>query len=232
MFRTLRLWIATSVIVLIALGGATSSVWAADIAFDPAAAKSPPLPRNATVELLSQPTAGGNAILRVQFDTRRGKAPLVIQGAAGPTLLRDDGVAPDDKAGDGRHAAVVRINLGAFTLEQRRRIALARQVKTVPVFDLRELRGLVPFQPSPVERLKPGIPNLLDDFRGVPLEVDWPRELLIRDPLVVEDPARTYNVCDGTGTPMGAWTFGRLMTEIANEPATRRTSSRTGWPNG
>ena len=79
----------------------------------------------------------------------------------------------------------------------------ADKVKTVPVFDLRELRGFVPFRPSPIDRLKPGIPHPLDDFRGVPFKTDSARELLIRDPLVVEDPARTYDVCSGTGTPMG-----------------------------
>lgn len=220
MFRIVRPWAVMGAAVLASLVGATAAVFAADLAFDPAVAASPPAPRNATVELLTQPVAAGNAVLRVQFDTRRGQAPLVIPGANGPTLLRDDGVAPDDKAGDGRHAAIVRINIEAFTQEQRRRIGLAGKVKTVPMFELRELRGFVPFRPSPIDRLQPGIPNLIDDFRGVPVKVDAARELLIRDPLVVEDPARTYDVCSGTGTPMGAWTFGRLMTEIANEPVT------------
>jgi hypothetical protein len=37
---------------------------------------------------------------------------------------------------------------------------------------------------------------------------------------VVENPARTFNPCTGAGTPMGAWTFGKLMEDMANTPAT------------
>ncbi|HEX8852684.1 MAG TPA: hypothetical protein VF754_04315, partial [Pyrinomonadaceae bacterium] len=37
---------------------------------------------------------------------------------------------------------------------------------------------------------------------------------------VVEDPTRTFNPCTNTGTPMGAWTFGHLMREMANQPRT------------
>jgi hypothetical protein len=50
--------------------------------------------------------------------------------------------------------------------------------------------------------------------------VDVEKSLLIRDLRVIEDPARTYNPCTGEGTPMGVWTFGYLMQEIANEPVT------------
>ena len=43
--------------------------------------------------------------------------------------------------------------------------------------------------------------------------------LMIRDPSVVTDPARTFDACTGNGTPMGAWTFGHLFTEMANQAA-------------
>ncbi len=44
--------------------------------------------------------------------------------------------------------------------------------------------------------------------------------MLITSLLVVEDSGRTYDACSGNGTQMGAWTFGKLVTEIANEPVT------------
>ena len=50
--------------------------------------------------------------------------------------------------------------------------------------------------------------------------IDPPRELLITALSVVEDPARTVDPCTGAGTPGGAWTFARLMTDIANEQVT------------
>jgi len=43
---------------------------------------------------------------------------------------------------------------------------------------------------------------------------------MITDPGVVDDPARTFNPCTSAGIPMGIWTFGHLMTEIANQAST------------
>lgn len=50
--------------------------------------------------------------------------------------------------------------------------------------------------------------------------IDLEKVLLIRDLSVIEDPTRTFNPCTGEGTPMGKWTFGYLMSELANEPVT------------
>jgi hypothetical protein len=50
--------------------------------------------------------------------------------------------------------------------------------------------------------------------------VDPKKSLVITSVKVVEDPTRTFNPCTNKGTPMGAWTFGRLMTEMANQPMT------------
>jgi hypothetical protein len=52
-----------------------------------------------------------------------------------------------------------------------------------------------------------------------PAIVDPERTLMVNDVLVVEDPARTFDPCDPVGTPMGPWTFGYLMQEMANEPS-------------
>ena len=45
------------------------------------------------------------------------------------------------------------------------------------------------------------------------------RVLMIRDLSVVQDPTRTLDPCTGAGTPMGVWTFGHLMREMANQGA-------------
>jgi hypothetical protein len=50
--------------------------------------------------------------------------------------------------------------------------------------------------------------------------VFWNKSLMITDLSVVEDPSRTFDPCTGTGTRMGAWTFGRLMSDVCNQPVT------------
>lgn len=45
------------------------------------------------------------------------------------------------------------------------------------------------------------------------------KSLMITDLSVVEDPKRTWDPCrPHQGTPMGAWTFGKLMVDMCNEP--------------
>ena len=99
-------------------------------------------------------------------------------------------------------------------------LELSLQVPTVPEYQQRQLIARRSFQPTAQTSLVEGQPRQLDVFRGVPDTVDPARELIVRDLAVVDDPARTYEPCTGAGTPMGAWTFGRLMTEMANEPVT------------
>ena len=70
--------------------------------------------------------------------------------------------------------------------------------------------------------------------------VDPEKTLMITHTDVVEDTSRTFDPCGGgigtpTGTPMGAWTFGRLMTDMANtlstsiDPETLTRSMMESW---
>ena len=43
----------------------------------------------------------------------------------------------------------------------------------------------------------------------------WGQSLLITDPAVIQDPARTWDPCTGAGTQGGAWTFAHVMREMA-----------------
>jgi len=204
----------------LAAGATLGTARAADLQFDPRLAASPPRVSSASFELLARPEAAGNAVLRVRFAEGGPKGNLVIQGGPGPTLLRDDGKAPDTRAGDGIFAAVVKLNTTQLAQERARRNGLVRKYPTLPQFDHRVLVRWLPFQVSETVKLEPGIVQAIGSFTGVPGTVDPERELMIRDPAVVEDPLRTYEPCSGAGTPMGAWTFGRLVTEIANQPVT------------
>ncbi|EPX63527.1 hypothetical protein D187_005933 [Cystobacter fuscus DSM 2262] len=51
--------------------------------------------------------------------------------------------------------------------------------------------------------------------RPVSTQASWGKTLLIRDPAVVLDPARTWDPCTGNGTQGGVWTFAHLMRELA-----------------
>lgn len=90
----------------------------------------------------------------------------------------------------------------------------------VPAFDSsRDRQGTKVIPKVDLRNLKPGqFVSLfpLATYKGV----DPAKSLVITNVKVVEDKQRTFNPCTNTGTPMGAWTFGRLMTEMANQPLT------------
>lgn len=114
-----------------------------------------------------------------------------------------------------------------------------KKSKTVTVFDLDGfLAGaLVPFAPAVTAvdstTSTPSTPSEVlgrvsagDDLEQATAAVITPgtntfqeRVLIIRDPTVVTDPTRTFNACNNTGNPVGVWTFGHLMTEMANQAA-------------
>jgi hypothetical protein len=90
----------------------------------------------------------------------------------------------------------------------------------MPAFEnSRDRQGTTAVAKVDFRNLKPGqfVPlKPLATFYGV----DPKKSLVVTDVRVVEDPTRTFNPCTNRGTPMGAWTFGRLMTEMANQPLT------------
>jgi hypothetical protein len=57
----------------------------------------------------------------------------------------------------------------------------------------------------------------------------WDKALFIRDPAVVQDPARTWDPCTGNGTPGGDWTFAHLVREMANAPSQTADQLVTDW---
>lgn len=77
--------------------------------------------------------------------------------------------------------------------------------KAVPLVDFRKVQ---PGQIVPLRRI--------GTYRRVIPE----KSLVITNLGVVEDPTRTFNPCTGVGTRMGRYTFGYLMTQMANQPVT------------
>lgn len=95
----------------------------------------------------------------------------------------------------------------------------------MPDFDAgRDRQGTEAVAKIDFRNLKPGqfVPlKPLGTYYGV----NPKKSLVITDIKVVEDPTRTFNLCTNKGSAMGAWTFGRLMTDMANQPLTGITPS-------
>ena len=151
---------------------------------------------------------GGAQALPSNFSVKLGPQNVVLQRSDDdPNLLSTE----------------IDFDFEAFAKQQQRRADLANQGQMVPVFQGREFVRMDKIQfvdPDQVHRavdLHQSIQLTPQMLEGLPITIDPSRELLITDLSVVNDPTRTYDVCSGQGTPMGAWTFGKLITDVRNQ---------------
>src|SRR5262245_37246847 len=172
MGRFARLAAALAVAAVIAGVGCIPLKQQQGLKFDPALMRSPPDPLEVSIELLSAPVEEGNARLRVRFKDKTERKSLVIEGGAGPTLLRD----ADERAGDGVFSAFVHFDAKAQEVELERRARATGRFKEVPVFRNRQLVGTEPVR-AEVVRFKAGEAVQIARFRGFPWLVDPVREL-------------------------------------------------------
>ena len=186
----------------------------------------PRLPPVEDMELTPRENAGdpnGNALLSILF--RKDSAlpdilPLVVDN--------DEFVFKRDVSNRDRFNGMVRFDFDAFLREQQERRGLIDQLKATrtTVFEGREAIGEENFEfisPDVIQRAREQsiafrIPRFTISMP--PTAVDPRRELLITDLSVVNDPTRTFDICNNTGNPNGAWTFKTLMTNMANQPFT------------
>lgn len=154
---------------------------------------------------------------------QKGVTEVVVDSDTGePSVLRDDGLSGDLKAGDGVFSGLSVVNFKDEIAHNQRIAEFSARFGDELVkatFDGREVVKQEPLRAQPAELFKP--------FNRIPLEplgisfaIDPARSLLIRHSSVVNDPIRTYNPCTNTGNTAGVWTFNHLMTEMANQPAT------------
>lgn len=196
---------------------------------------------------LKEETAEGNALLVVRFAPGQNVGPTVNTVIAErDVVLRDDGTESDERAGDGTYKAVAFIDFNALAENQSRVSKLNSEPETaeeadaksestdgtegerldssdevlVPAFDSsRDRQGTKAVPKVDFSKISPGqFVSLfpLATYKGV----NPAKSLVITNVKVVEDEDRTFNPCTNTGTPMGAWTFGRLMANMANQPLT------------
>jgi hypothetical protein len=168
----------------------------------------------------------GNALAMVRFarDRRLGRE-VALPLSDGQVILRDDGTGGDAVAGDGVFSAIVPGGvIDEVAAEQDQVVSLAsrsREPLRVPIFHGRDLVGTKEVR---VEDFMPARQNQvfkMPPFGILGLQVNAKRSLMITDTAVTNDPNRTFNPCSATpGTPMGKWTFGYLVTQMANQAAT------------
>jgi hypothetical protein len=193
------------------------------VAASPPASASP-AGHTVAVKRLKQSGKDGNALLILQFNNEEKLGrQLTIQINNRAVVFHDDATGGDEVAGDRRLSALVNLNFAELSASQSRIQALSGQSKTglsLPIFDGRVLVGEQEMSlPLSGTELQPGQEVTLQAV-AAPSTIDPARSLIIRDPRVVEDPRRTFNPCSGIGTPMGKWTFGYLMEQMANQPVT------------
>ena len=181
------------------------------------------------IQLLAKPDIAGNARVTLRNVPPPGVNPppyLVVGQTENPIILRDDGIGADAKAGDRVYSGFANVDQNALAARSRNESALISQFKiqSVPTFSGRAMSGSVApvafdfasFSKGAVVRFDPSI-------IFAPASPAANKSLLINDVNVVGatgDPSRVWDPCTGAGTKMGAFTFGKLMTEMANQPLT------------
>lgn len=180
--------------------------------------QAPPAVENMLITPTPQ-SGEGDALLQLVY-AREQQLPEQIPFNVGDkqVILRRDDKDPQV------YSAPIPFDFEGFIKEQSERKEQAGQKLTVPTFVGREFRGEAPMAFLDPEDLRKQI-ELRLPIRipfpvvfGPPALVRSERSLLVTAPSVVEDPTRTFDLCTGAGNPNGAWTFNRLMTNMANQP--------------
>ncbi len=199
----------------------------------------------ASIQLLSPPVSAGNTRLIVSVAPGSVSSSNVITLLMdnGITQLRDDGQFPDQVAGDGNFSAVINISTADLNAWNAELSDLPTNAQFSYTFSGREIVGVNALQPFPLTNFLTGqavpfINNLLGrpfnpfgPCSGSPMAYDPYKTLMITNLSVIADTNRTWDNngppqpfgAGGVGTKMGAWTFGKLMTDMANVGAPGNT---------
>jgi hypothetical protein len=175
------------------------------------------------IKRLKMSTKAGNALLSLRFNGKSVGTQLKYSFDNRTILLRDDGKGGDEVAGDGKLSAIVSLDFAELTANQSRIKAAQSEFNspsTIALFNGRVKVGEEEMAlPLSSGELQPGQEIEIGATTAAG-GIDPARSLIITDIRVVEDPRRTFNPCTGIGTPMGKWTFGYLMEQMANQAVT------------
>jgi hypothetical protein len=200
------------------------------VAVNPIFVIDPPITEDVTVELLHKPTEEGNVLIKANFPKGRIGSPYLAFIADNKKIvLRDDGVSPDEMKEDNIYTGISSLDLEALRKSQAQLMGKGNEVQ-MTMFRGRMVTGIERISAIDLNRLlKGGILHLrFPLFPPSAALVDSLKAncVFVTAPSVVEDPLRTYDPCSNVGTKMGPWTFGFLMTQLANSSATGVSPSR------
>lgn len=196
-----------------------------------------PKPETITLQK-TEPSPLGNAVVDVHLSgeeigrlgSETGRTDFFVLGAGNAvTVLRDDGMAPDRHAADGTFSAWLQVDdLQLEERAERDQILMAQGGNHTFVFENRALVGTQPVTPFDFAAFSQGLtvpltppPASLASPTPGGTNAFQDNVLMITHPGVINDPGRTIDPCSPSGTlPLPAWSFGRLMTDIANPSLT------------
>lgn len=193
----------------------------------------PPVAERIFVQKLKEPLkeGGANVVLVAKFpektpalkDLRSFKVNLGDQSVR---TMFDDGTNGDEKPGDGVFSAPLNLSEDELlALVKRNDEVIARRQNQETVFVNRQMitrklerfdiEGFRAFRPVPLDIV------VLSVITSANLPGIRDKSLIVRDLSVVNDPLRTYDPCrTPKGAPNGVWSFGHLITNMANTPVT------------
>ena len=182
-----------------------------------------------------------NAALLVDFGQVKGLKKVIAMNFSGKSIaLNDLGIPPDIEPEDGRFAAFLDFD---FKQQEVAGELFRKRNGDKPVREVAQFAGRSPKSkgefstdqldkvkvPQPIElrdgtRLTPFAP-IADHIKILPVTHDPMRSLMVNEPAVVSDPARTFDPCDvdgdgSLGNVNGAWSFKTLMANMANTTLT------------
>lgn len=195
--------------------------------------KIPPLAEYIQIKELQQPIADKNVLFAVRLDTHvvKNKYHAVMVNDE-KLILRDDGKEGDEQMADGVFSIALKEDLQKFKEKiqqmQEKNLQALESGKTLFIW---KNRSAVPISGQVIQQLDTSKISGLEGFimkpNFGPIPVILPPDpalkdhsLIITELGVVEDPRRSFNPCTGIGRPIGAWTFGILMREMANTSVT------------
>jgi hypothetical protein len=173
-------------------------------------------------EVTAEPLGGGKVRLLVRFEERELPRVVTLMLEQERVQMRDDGTGGDAKAGDG--IFTVMTTLPQQFLDDRAKVS-RRLVETRGGKIFRNRRIIDAKVPIVIENGRFSIPSPFDFPPLFAPPVDPAKSLMVVDTGVVRDPARAGNPCMAGSNAMGPWSFGHLMTEMANTGATGVTPS-------
>jgi hypothetical protein len=187
----------------------------------------PPTAKSVKIKWLERDEKEGNALIMVEFE---GALEQRLRRSEGLRLeefkatLRDDGNGGDEKADDGVFSALTRVDFEEIIKEAEANRDTRVFDKPIPIFEGRVKVSDMKIERFDATKFKRGaviqIPKFPPPGPPPPPLSDISKSLMITDLSVVNDPSRTGDPCTGAGAPMGKWSFGYLMTQMANQAQT------------